>query len=59
MNKFEMKLLYNKEEYFCTQTELLIFKLTLPLAKLALVIARLVSNGFGFLVSSYPVSNVF
>ena len=32
-----MKLLYNEEEHFCTKTDLLNFKLTLPLAKLVMV----------------------
>ena len=52
MNKFKMKLLYNEEEYFCTQTELLSFKLNLPAAKLDMVGARLVSNDLRFLVDT-------
>ena len=42
-----MKLLYN-EEFFYTETELLNFNLTLPLAKLVMVGRRLVSNAFIF-----------
>ena len=44
-----MKLLYNEEEFSCTKTELLNFKITLPLAKLDMVGSRLVSNGLFFL----------
>ena len=32
-----MKLLYNEKEFFCLKTELLKFKITLPLAKLQMV----------------------
>ena len=38
-----MKLLYNEEEPFYTKTDLLKFKVTLPLAKLDMVSWRLVS----------------
>ena len=48
MYKFEIKLLYNKEQNVCTETELLNFKCTLPLAKLDMVSSRLVSNGLIF-----------
>ena len=44
----KLKLLHSEEELFYTQTELLNFKLTLPLAKLAMVEARLTSNGLIF-----------
>ena len=47
MYKFKMKLLYNKE-FFCTKGELLNFKITLSLAKLALIGSGLVSNGLSF-----------
>ena len=43
-----MKLLYIEEELFCTKTELLNFKVTLPLAKLDMVSWGLVSNGLIF-----------
>ena len=43
-----MKLLYNEEERFCTKTELLIFKITLTLAKVDMVGSNLVSNGLIF-----------
>ena len=43
-----MKLLYNEEELFCTKTELLNFKITLPLAQLDMVSSRLVLNGLSF-----------
>ena len=46
MYKFKIKLIYNKEELFCT--ELLNFKFTVSLAKLDMVKQRLVSNGFIF-----------
>ena len=49
MYKFKIKLLNNKEKRFCTKTELLNFKIILPLAKLDMVGSRSVSNG---LVSS-------
>ena len=48
MYKFKIKLLYNEEELFCTKTELLNFKITLPLAKLGMIGSRLVSNGLIF-----------
>ena len=44
MYKFKMNLLYNEENFFCTETDLLNFKITLPLAKLDMVNSRLVSN---------------
>ena len=50
-----MNLLFNKEELYCTQTELLHFKVTQPLAKLDLVGSRLISNGLSFL-NDTPVS---
>ena len=43
-----MKLLYNKEERFCTKTELLNFKIILQLAKLDMDGSRLLSNGLIF-----------
>ena len=43
-----MKLLYNDEKPFCTNAELLSFKITLPLAKLDMVNSKLVSNGLIF-----------
>ena len=48
MYQFKMKLLYDKEEPFCTKTELLNLKYTLPLAKLDMVSLRLVLNGLVF-----------
>ena len=50
MYEFKIELLYNEEEFFCTKTELLNFKIkiTLPLAKLDMVSSRLVSNGLIF-----------
>ena len=48
MYKFKIKLLYNEEELFSTTTDLLNFKITLPLAKLDMVDSRLVSNGLIF-----------
>ena len=44
MYKYRIKLLYNEIELFCFKTELLNFKITLPLAKLDMVGSRLVSN---------------
>ena len=52
MYRFKLKLLHNEEKYFCTKTELLNSKLTLPLAKLVMVVARLISNGLLFLDDS-------
>ena len=43
-----MKLLFNEEELFCTKTEFLNFKLTLPLTKLVMIGARLVSSDLFF-----------
>ena len=43
-----MKSLFNEEEFLCTKTELLSFKITLPLAKLDMVESRLVSNDLIF-----------
>ena len=37
-----------KKKIFCTKTELLNFKFTLPLAKLNMVSSSLVSNGLMF-----------
>ena len=50
MGKFKIKLLYNEEELLCTKTELLNFKITLPLTKLDILGSRLVSNGLFFSV---------
>ena len=44
-----MKLLYNEEDFFCTKSDLLNFKLILLLAKLVMVRARLTSYGLIFL----------
>ena len=41
---FKIKLLYNKENVFCTKTEFLNFKIAFPLAKLDMFGSRLVSN---------------
>ena len=38
MYEFKIKLLYNEGKLFCTKTDLLNFKITLPLAKLDMVI---------------------
>ena len=43
-----MKLLYNEEQFSCTKTKLLNFKLTLPLAKSVMVRGRLTSNDLIF-----------
>ena len=62
MYKSEIKLLYSEEEHFCIKTELLNFKITLPLARLDIVGSRLVSAGlifFRWYSSRYPVSNAF
>ena len=48
MYKFKVKLIYNEEESFCTKTESLDIKITLPLAKLDIVGSSLVSNGLIF-----------
>ena len=48
MYKFSITLLYNDEEYFCDKTELLNFRIVLPLAKLDMAGSRLVSNGLIF-----------
>ena len=48
MHNFKMKLLYNGEELFYSKRELLNFKITLPLAKLNMVVSKLVSNGLIF-----------
>ena len=37
MYKFKMKLLHKKEKFFCSKTELLDERLTIPLAKLDLI----------------------
>ena len=44
MYKFKIKILYNKEEFFCTKTEFSDFKITQLLAKLDMVSSKLVSN---------------
>ena len=44
-----MKLLYNEEDFFCTKSDLLNFKLILLLAKLVMVRARLTPYGLIFL----------
>ena len=41
--------LCNKEEFFSTKTELLSFKITLPLVKLGMIDSRLVSSSLIFL----------
>ena len=43
-----MKLLYNKQYFLCIKTELLNFRITLPLDKLDMTGLRLVSNGLIF-----------
>ena len=48
MYKFKIKLLFNEEIFFCAETELLNFKITLPLAKLVMISSRLVSIGLFF-----------
>ena len=48
MYKFKKELLYKEEERFRTKTDLLNFKITLPLAKLDMVGSRLVSNALIF-----------
>ena len=45
MHKFKIKLPYNEETFVYIKTELLNFKITLPMAKLSMVSSRLVSNG--------------
>ena len=45
MYKFKIKSLHNEEKRVCTKTEILNFNITLPLAKLDMVVSRLVSNG--------------
>ena len=57
MYKFRMKLPDKKEELFCTKTELLNFKFTLPLAKLDMVGSRLVSNGLIFSNETWSISS--
>ena len=57
MYKFNMKLLFTEEERFWIKTELLNFKITLPLAKLDMVGSRLVSYFFRWYSSQYPVSD--
>ena len=47
-------ILYNKENVFCTKTELLNFKFILPLAKLNIVGSRPVLNG-SFFSDDIPV----
>lgn len=41
-----MKVIYNKEQLLCPKTELLDFMLTLSLARLVMISARLGLNGF-------------
>ena len=48
MYKLKMKLLYNEEYFFCTETALLNFKIYLPLTKLDMTGSSLVSNGLIF-----------
>ena len=48
INLINIKLLYNEDIFFCTKTELLNFKISLPLAKLNMVASRLVPNGLFF-----------
>ena len=48
MHKFKTKSPYNEEEFFCTKTELISFKVTLPLTKVDMVGAGLVSIGLIF-----------
>ena len=48
MYKFKTKLLKNKEEFRCTRTELLIFRIILQFHKLDIIEARLESNGLIF-----------
>ena len=60
MYKFKMRLLSSEEDFFCTKTGLLNFKLTLPLAKLEMVSSKLISDGsifFRWYSGSYPASN--
>ena len=45
MYKFKSRLLYNEGELCCTKTELLKYKITLPLVKLELVSSSIVSKG--------------
>ena len=52
-----MKLLYNGEQFFCTRTELLSFRLTRPLAKADVIGARLGSNSLIFHVILQSISN--
>ena len=44
MYKFKIKILYNEEEFFCTKTEFLDFKIIQLLAKLDMISSKLVSN---------------
>ena len=48
MYKVKIKLLYNEGKPFCTKTEFLSIKLTLPLAKLIMVKVNLTPNGLIF-----------
>ena len=45
---FKIKLLYHEEKPFFTKTELLSFDITLSLAKLGMIVSRLVSKGLIF-----------
>ena len=49
--KLKMKLLFNGEELWYTETNLLNFDNTLPLAKLGIASSRLASNGLLFSVN--------
>lgn len=57
MYKLKMNLLYNKEKFCYTKTELLNLMLTLPLPKSDIIDARLESNGCFSI--DIPVSNFF
>ena len=50
-----MKLLCNEEEFLYTKTELLNFKITLLLAKLDLVVSKLVSIGLTFQIIFWSI----
>ena len=62
MYKFKMKWLYNEEKRFCTKTEFLNFKITLPLAKLDMLGSKVVPNGLVFshdIPVGNPIGNFF
>lgn len=48
MYQFQLKLLYNGEEHFCTKAEFLNFNVALPFAKLDMSGSRLVSKDLIF-----------